>query len=283
MNDEKNIGGGLLASVPDERDFSFGAVFSLPALSELPNEYTVGARPIKNQYGSDLCSSFAATAVSEDQELAELSPEFQFAQTKKLTGDWQSWGSGLRDVCKSMVKVGSIPVNRLPDEFKLLPDNSNRNRIADWTQWPSGIELYATKYRKKSYFSVGGQYTTFDNFRTTLYQNRKEERSILTGVTWQQEWSGKSYIDKDDGHPAFGHAFKCFGFKNDYLICQLSNGLSVGENGIMYFHKNVVNKQFNYGGFLFMDLEREEAEWYIKKGVKKTDPWLRRLIISLFH
>lgn len=152
---KKTIGGGLLPTPRDDRDLNFGAVFGLPTLSELPAEYkTSNPLEIKNQYGSDMCAAYASASASEDQELVPLAPEFIFAQAKKLIGDWSGWGLDLRTVCKVLTKTGSIETNRLPDAFKLAPDNSNRDQIANWANWPTGIELYATKHRKRSYFSV---------------------------------------------------------------------------------------------------------------------------------
>ena len=76
MTDEvKTIGTGLTKTPEDPRDFNFGAVFGLPQLSELPNEYkTSEPLGIKDQKSSDLCTSFALTAISEDQELVPLAP-----------------------------------------------------------------------------------------------------------------------------------------------------------------------------------------------------------------
>lgn len=284
MEETKTIGTGLLPTPHDPNDYQFAGVFGLPQLSELPSEYkTSEPLSIKNQGGSDLCTSFALCSVSESQENTILAPEFQFAQTKKLSGDWQSWGADLRNSCKSVVKVGSLPEDRLPQEYKLLPDSSNRNFISNWENWPKGIELYATKHRKQSYFSVSGPYSTWNNLRATLWQTRNEERSIFTGITWQAQWTGTDgYIKEDSGQPSFGHAIKVYGWKDDYLIAQLSNGTSIGDRGIFYFHKEVVNRQFTFGAFSFSDLPREEAEWYIRHDTQYRNNWLRRLIIRLW-
>lgn len=283
-NDTKTIGGGLLPTPHDERDLNFGQLFGLPMLSELPAKYrTAQPLKIKNQGNSDLCTAFAVTAASEMQELTELSPEFQFAQTKKLLGDWQPWGADLRSAIKSAVKIGSIQQMRVPQELTLSLDNSNRDKIANWNNWPTGIELYATRYKKMSYFSIAGQYTTFDNFRAVLWQNRAEERAIVTGVTWQNHWTGNARITDDNGQQAFGHAFTIFGFEDEWLVAQLSNGESIGENGIFYFHRDVVNKQFKYGGYTFKDMEPEKAKYYARKGIKITDSWITRLLIALWR
>lgn len=107
----------------------------------------------------------------------------------------------------------------------------------------------------------------FDQIRLVLWINRFEKRSILTGAMWHNSWtytSGgiipKLYLDKG----SFGHAFKIFGWKEiekePYLIAQLSNGSNVGDKGVCYFPRNVVNKEFTYGNYTFSDMPPEEAK-----------------------
>jgi hypothetical protein len=278
---KKHVGGGLLETPQDNRDYSFGAVFGLPELSEIPNKYrTSEPLRIKDQGGSDLCTAFALTAVSEDQEKTELSPEFQFAMTKKLMGDYKPWGADLRAACKSVVKIGSIETHRVPEHLKLKPDNSNRNEIANWENW-RGVELYATKHKKLSYFSVDGPHDTFDNMRAVLWQNRAEERSIFTGVVWQHQWTDSKMIKDDTGQKVFGHALKIFGWEGDYLTAQLSNGTEIGDNGVFYFSREVVDRQFTYGQYCFRDMEPVEAKFYMQRGLAYKNSWLRRIIIRL--
>lgn len=282
--DYKHIGGGLTPTPEDERDFNFGAVFGMPDLADLPRSYKVSEPlEIKNQYESDMCTAFGATAVSEDQELVTLSPEYQFAMTKKLMGSWKRWGADIRTACKVLTKIGSIEPKRVPLELRLSQDNKNRNEIANWENWPKGIELYAEKHKKQSYFSTHGNYSTFDNMRSVLWQTRKEERSILTGVLWQSQWSSMKRIDADFRNGQFGHAFKVFGWEDNYLIAQLSNGTNVGDNGIFYFNKDIVNTHFTFGGYTFSDMPREEAQFYAEKRARYRRNWLTRILIRLWN
>lgn len=108
---------------------------------------------------------------------------------------------------------------------------------------------------------------TFDIIRCTLWANRAEKRSILTGITWHNSWTYASggiiprfYVDRGN----FGHAFKVFGWKEiadePYLVAQLSNGENIGDKGIFYFPRNVVNKEFTYGAYTFSDMPPEQAK-----------------------
>lgn len=264
----KNIGGGLKELPKDERDFSFGAIFGSVPLSELPAEYEV-RKPlaIKQQEDSDLCTAFAACAVSEDQEGIELGPEYLFAKTKKIEGDWKTWGADLRSVCKAITKFGTL--SKIETIWKL--EDKGRDWVADWSNWPETLDGVAGQFRKKSYFSVTGPYDAFDNIRSAMWINREEERSVLTGCMWEFDWtlSPKGIIPEEAGRDSFGHAFKIFGWKRIngtvYLKAQLSNGEEIGDKGIFYFPRNVVNRKFTFGSFTFQDISGEEAKVLLEK------------------
>ena len=281
IHEYKNIGGGLQALPKDDRDFSFGAIFGLPKLEELPDEYSV-AKPlkIKDQGYSDMCTAYALTAVSEDQELVELNPFYTFGKTKQIMGEWESWGADLRSACKSAVNYGFIPA----DGIIKVPDDEDRDKAANWENWPQETDQEAARHKKRSYFGVTGQYDTFDNLRATLWQNRAEERSVIAGCVWRNEWTqaGGGIIPRSYGDRGFGHAFKVFGWKKIdeelYLIAQLSNGAEIGDGGIFYFPRDTVNKEFTFGLFTFKDMPREEAEYLHKK---KLAGFVGRILLAI--
>lgn len=119
MNDQQDNRGGLRPLPPDSRDFSFGAIFGLPKLEELPDVYFIPPLAIKNQGNSDMCAAFASASVSSDQEGVDLSAEYVFAQGKKLEGDWTTWGLDLRTICKVHVKIGAIEQSQSPYELQI--------------------------------------------------------------------------------------------------------------------------------------------------------------------
>ena len=94
---DKPIGGGLLELPVDERDFQFGQLFTLPSLDEIPHEFYV-SKPlkIKDQGDSDLCTAFAATSVSEDQEAI---PSPRSTNSKRPKRSWVTSGPGVRTSC----------------------------------------------------------------------------------------------------------------------------------------------------------------------------------------
>ena len=125
----------------------------------------------------------------------------------------------------------------------------------------------------------------FDKIRSTLWKNRHEKRSIVTGCTWRPGWIGAKdgIIPKDYPDRGFGHAFKIFGQKKIngeiYLMAQLSNGKGVGDQGIFYFSREVVNREFRYGTFMFKDMDPKEARYHQDNGTRPDQNWLLQLAI----
>lgn len=263
---------GLLPLPKDNRDFKAEKI--LGTIAELPEEDFIVAEPleIKDQYDTDMCTAFASCAVSEDQEGVILSPEYFFAQIKKQMGNWRGWGADLRSVCKVAVKAGFLEEKDNPYQL----EDRGRNFVANWTNWNPVLDAKARSHRKSSFLRVGGYKNRFDSFRGALWQNKGAKCSILTGVTWQKEWTSaeNGIIPKDPGNPLFGHALKIFGQKkiNDelYLVAQLSNNKTIGSEGIFYFPREVINREFIFGGYFFYDINPEDAK-------KLSWSWVRRL------
>ena len=289
MNEILKIGTGLQPSKKDKRDIAVGSIFVLPKLEDLPKEFIVkGFNKIKNQGSDDTCAARASDAVSEDQENIELCDYFSFAIAKWIDGDPESWGTQLRSVAKGHTKYGALSVRDCPlhlsDKHDLLKDR-------DWNNWPNkeNLLLMAKRHKKASYLSVSGSYDVFDNFRINLYAFRDDLKSAYTGAMWKGIWTSSSggiipKFDLDKGQ--FGHAFKIYGWKEiageQYLIAQLSNGQNIGDKGIFYFPRGVVNEAFSFGAYTFSDMPAEAVKkigwnWRIKLGEMFKDYNLLRI------
>lgn len=287
---------------PDERDFSHDVVFGSVSREELPEGDFFVSEPllIKDQdkkFSSDFCGGFASAAVSEDQELVELNGEFSFQAAKKLIGGdaWKSWGLNLRDVCKAGCDIGFLEQEYYPFENR---DDINRDFVANPANWPEDLDMLAADHRKASYFIVDGPHDTFDNFRSVMWKNRSESRSILTGVAWRDSWTlaNNGIIPRTgwENEQKTGHAIKIFGqilLKDPenpgkmalYLIAQLSNGSDIGDKGLFYFPREVVNSQFIFGAFTFKDLPKEKAQYLNENGLNINDSRTYKLLKVIFN
>jgi hypothetical protein len=279
---------GLRPTPEDSRDFSHSQVFGALQKHELPTEDFVIAEPIciKNQGDTDFCTAYASCAVSEDQEGVELNPEYVFMRSKLITGNPEEWGQDLRTICKVHVECGAIQ-----RDWSLLPGENTRDYILNpknWTPYADvSLDTLALSHQKKSYLTVDGPYDTFDNMRMTLWMNRKEKQSIVTGCLWRDIWTqAPDGVIEDLQYFRAGvpHAFKIYGQKTIdgciYLMAQLSNGSEIGDKGIFYIPRGVVNSEFTFGAFTFKDVEPEKVRESIETGkqIPKKESWIKRLL-----
>lgn len=262
MSKKKNLGYGLQPLPTDDRDFKLGSVFGAPSLADIPQEdFVIGESGILNQGSSDLCTAFATAKASEFQEGVNLSPEYTFAKTKELMGEWEEWGADLRVACKAGKDFGFLPLAEAP-----LTLGAGRDYVANWAHWHPKLDVIAKKYAKQSFFSVEAYDDLFDSIRANLWRFRGEKRAIITGAMWRSEWTNSGgVIPKQYGDSGFGHAFLFIGQKKIegkwHLVAQLSNGTNIGDKGFFYFPKEVVNKECVYGNFMFKDLPPAEAKF----------------------
>ena len=250
---------GLRIPTYDPRDLSHKKHFGAFDISLLPKDFE-GVEPlkIKNQLFSDECTAFSSTSVSESQEGVELSPDYTFAKTKQIEGDYKSFGGDPRDVCKAHIKFGALEQKDAP--FTLEKDG--RDFVANWKNWPEDLDRLASVHKKGAFFKCDSGKDLFDSIRIALFTNKNEKRDVFTGCYWQPEWTyaGGGIVPKISGNSEDSpHAIKAFGWKEingePYLKVQNSYGLGVGQNGIFYFPREVVNK-FMFA-YTFSDFDPE--------------------------
>lgn len=262
----KHVLGGLNPTPVDDRDFPLGGIQDY-RFEDVPNtDWLVGTFNIKDQEHilDDGCTGYALAAVSEDQEEVELDPGFAFMLGKKMQGNWKSWGGDLRSALKGQCEYGAIEVGENPLDFGGKP----RDFIANWNNWPlEELKPKALKHKKQSYFKIEKLpgHDMFDSIRAALWHNRDLKRSSYTGVIWRPGWLYSKVIPKAVGTGGVGHAIKlCNGQKFidgvPYLILQQSYGEDAGENGFHYVSREVINRDFNYGFYMVIDMPKEEAK-----------------------
>ncbi len=283
---QKIIRSGLTPLRKDKRDFKLGLAFGFQKLKDVPDTDFVVAEPleIKDQFENDMCTAYASCAVSEDQEGVPLSPEYTFAKTKQLSGDWKEFGANLRDAAKSHTKFGALEKQVSPFHYP----EQDRNFIANWNNWPAEYDQKAKEHQKDSFFSVDGPYDKFDNIRAALWKFKDERRSQIVGAVWRASWMTKDGVVptsyEKDGTP---HAFKIFGQKTIngklYLVAQLSNGTTIGDRGIFYVPREVANREFTYGNFMFKDIDPEQVKTLQQDYIALLKYYVQLLTKAVFY
>lgn len=275
---------GLNSTPKDPRDFPLGGIVGHADLSAFPKEYTVGDPLVIKDQGpdTDMCTAYALTAVSEDQEGVVLDPFYTFSRTREITGaDPEVWGADLRAACQSAV----APYGFVEGDEKEVSSPANMTlRNEALKNFPKYFDEQAKKHQKKTFYAVSGPYDFFNQVRSALWQTRDENRSILTGINWNPLWS-----ENKDGHivdlfggETYGHAIKIFGFDTksgiDFLVAQLSNGKEIGEGGIFHISRGVVNAACVYGGYTFLDLPVLEAQFELGR-IGKLKYWAKSICL----
>ncbi|HCC05002.1 TPA: hypothetical protein DEP58_01690 [Patescibacteria group bacterium] len=263
---------------PDSRDFQLGALYDLPKLKDLPDKFSLDILGIKDQQESDFCSAMASCYASEMQEGVKLCPEYSFAVSKELSGDIDGYGQNLRDAMKAHVKVGAIEEKQAPFSLK----DKDADFLRDIKNWSPELKFKALAHKKKSYVQVSGNYDVYDTIRASIYKFRKEKRAVVSGVLW--DWSSKEvYLKKATGTGG-GHAITYIGWEGDYLKLVNSYGKDAGQRGYHWVHRDIVNKYSDmYGAFMFTDISKEEAKYYLESGTKVDMNWLKQLLMTFIN
>jgi len=253
----------------DKRDFQYSKVFGSV---KVPDIDFVVAEPIKieDQKDTDYCPAEATSSVAEDHEGVDLDPVFSFAAIKSIDKHPEDWGSDLRSAGKAGCKIGFLKKKDSPYTI-----DDPRETIVYLENWPKELLKKAEIHKQQSFFRIDKKKDVFEAMRNALWQNRKSKNSIFTGVVWRAGWTEaeKGIIPIEETEEFGGHALKIYGQKiidkKCFLTAQLSNGTDIGDNGIYYFPKEVINRDFTFGAFCFHDMPTDEAKqkawtWQIK-------------------
>ena len=257
---ENKIKFGLRITKPDSRDFKLSSITRLPKLEELPEEFMLDPLSIKYQGNSDYCTAMACCGVSELQEEIELSPEWNFAVSKMISGDINGWGQDLRSAMKAHTRYGAIETR----ETSATLEKFDHTVLRDIKNYPDYLFSKAVKHRKKSYVSIDGPYDNFDNIRATIHKHKEEKRAVITGLLWK--WSMKEpVITNVVSNRGEGHCIWICGWKKvngqPMLILVNSYGNWSGDNGLFYVPRAVVNHAVNkFGSYTFVDMTPEELQ-----------------------
>lgn len=283
-----NFGKGLLPLPLDLRDFHEHIVFGATPAAQLPTADFFAGHPIeiKNQGPLNFCTAFAGSAVVEDEVDVELDPLYLYAVACKLLGSVTTTGMTLRDMCNAIIKSGTIEESLAP--YKVT-DGHSAQFLADIGNYDETLAALAWEFARISYFRVDtGPSDIFDNIRSGIWQHIDEHRSVLAGVAWRDSWTsapnGMIPEDYDQSEPGDGHAIKMFGqmtivqTEGPRLAVQNSWGEEVGDKGLFYFPRSVVNKEFTYGAFSFRNLAPAKADFYNQNGININAATITKII-----
>lgn len=280
---------GLRPLKRDPRDFKHSVVFGAAPVT-VPNISFLVApvEPILDQSNLDFCTGFATASINGSIQGQDFDPNYQFAKTKQVMGEYKTWGADLRSACKGLVKFGSLIASKSPYFYNPSDKNSKtRDFLANWTNWPESLDILAGEFKCGSFFEVDGPGDHFDNARAVLYKNREEKSGILFGVMWRPEWTfapGGVIPEATYSKPAGeGHALRAYGQEIingvPYIVVPNSWGKNRGNNGVYYFPRSVINKEIKtFGAFALKDMDAETAKRYIDYNLTTQDNLIAMIV-----
>ncbi len=283
---ENKIPNGLKKLPKDDRDFKLGAIFDLPPLSDLPENFVVGLPTVKDQKDTDFCAAFSSCTISELQEEVELCPEWSFAVGKMIENDVESFGLDIRTICQAHTKYGAIEVKDAPYSLEKGQTSDFLRRIENW---PEDLFGKATAHKKGSYFSVEAADTDrFDTIRRTMYKFQNEKCGVIFGVMWSWALAQTYILESGTGS---GHALAQIGWERVgeesglidrpfpiMMYIQNSYTTAAGKGGRHYFSREVINAFVDdFGAFMFHPLSKDTVQHMIDHGIKASDNWLQQL------
>lgn len=217
-------------------------------------------------------------------------PLYFMSKIKQIRNEWQAQGANLRDACNAAVTYGFIKKVQSPftyDESK--PTDKTRDFLANWENWPSALDTLAAVNKIGSYFSVDGPYDAFDNICSALFSNMKTgiPCGVLFGLNWRPEWTyaiggiiNDTYqVSSGDGHCVYLDGVE---FINGvpYVRMIQTWGTTVGNKGVFFLPRNVINIEFaaGYGAFIFKKLSKDAAAYYNSNSIKVGGNWFLNLL-----
>lgn len=219
-----------------------------------------------NQIELDFCTGFTTAEIQNAIWGIQCDPFYQFAKIKQIRGEYKEWGANLRDAMKSAIKFGSLPSANSPYIHEGSRNDKNREFLANWANWPIGLDSMALKQKDLSFFAIDGPNDHFDNIRSALWLHMQERRGVSFGLFWHREWTearggiiSRLMPQSFDGG---GHNMMIVGQKaingDIHLVFQQSWGPNAGDNGFYYFPRIIVNQLFNmgYGAFTLSNRDK---------------------------
>lgn len=233
-------------------DYSYKKTFGSTTLPGLPPE-GLGRVPLKiyDQGSSNYCTAAATAAASSYQEHLPLSFEFQTAAIGQIEGAPIYNGAVPDNSLKALTKIGSRPEGAISLSFAkegwFIPASMTNYTVEERTG--------ALDYAKQAYFKVtaGGpdDMDYFDSIKLALHDSRTEDAVVIAYGYWYPNWNlvaKDGIIPAAQGTTQFRHAYCFIDWRQingiDYLVAHLSSGNQFGDNGLVYFTREVVNAAF---------------------------------------
>ena len=230
--------------IKNGKNFSYHKTFGVSPADQIPDEYLL-LSPILDQGPEPKCTGFSSVAIREAQEGIPFDPHFFYAKEGEVNGKISNSGYDIKTMMKTGCNGGFVP---------------------------HGQPISTPQYNQARYFEIQKTSDVFDGIRSAMWKGRDEKMCASIGIDWKRSWIYDP-IPKDNSLKDYlgYHAFKGAGWtrkkinwnpktgefisfgdwinpqtKEVHLVKQGSWGEGVGDKGLFYFSRAMVNKFWDY-------------------------------------
>lgn len=230
--------------------------------------------PVEDQNITSLCTEMGSSKAGGYLWGVDMSPDFQGAAESRYAGAAILNGTDPKTTMNTAVLTGFLPKPLAP--YTLAQDGEIVT--TDWTKYSPALWMVAAKYAISAWLDISEDATDiFDSIRIALYDSQAEGAVVQVFGNWYQEWSDAGNARKSDmpmpmRPPIALHDYIFIDFVEydgvQKVKAQLSSGTDFGENGFLYFERDVIN-------FAFKNMVEDGTGLYI---YRKSDARLAQLI-----
>lgn len=287
-----------LKQLPEDKKsklLKMGALFpQTPDPSAIPLvDFELGDAEIKDQDANPLhghlCAEYSASTVGEAEDGIGYSAAYQGLKVQQIENGASNVfveGTDLITVAKSVQDYGLLPSVQAPSDIDSMDDYHNL---------PPKVDNLAM-VNEKSYISAEGNGDTFDSIRSMMWQNYQKYKSnpnetikwVLTGMMVRASWESapggivpETYEPNGSGHSFVFRTGQKIINGQPYLIAQWPNGKNMGDNGLFYFPRSVVNKEAIYGNLYFVPIDKKLLIWLQSHNLSSRWLLLAKLVAAL--
>ena len=211
---------------------------------------------MENQKSTTRCIGYASAVNGGYIYNQRYHPDWQAAKIGQIQGRTvDNNGGDPNATMKSQRDYGYVPYETIPTAFSLeINTIENTGMDVFGTQY----DLAAEPYKVAGFVKVDGPLDLFDDIRSSLLQAydpvTKKGATVQAFGRWYQEWTyAENGIIKNGYQILAGyHCYLFIDWKNingvDYLIAHNSYGYENGDNGLFYFPRDIVNREFDLSG-----------------------------------
>lgn len=231
----------------DHRDYSYHRTFGNVATSFIECNFDAGFPVTNQEIANPLfnipalpfgCTGYTSTGLCQDADKKQYNPRYTYDETLAMEGifegnrEWEKVGCDIRDSLKSTIVYGVQAPGEMTGDAALT-------------------------HRRGAYFALEriGSYDWFDTLRVTFENNK---RSISIATPWFPSFAiapdgivtaPLSYTDLSE---ATWHNHRAPGWKMinglPYIIDYSHQGEDIGDNGALYFGREIINQLMDIPG-----------------------------------